>query len=96
MSARKARKEASKRLALEMKKRYNRLVTAGNDPDEITVAAVDLGEIFNQNIEFILWVLGTFGGLEIPAPEPVLKSGRATVTKDPNLPDVPFLNGMTH
>lgn len=73
MSVIRARKEAAKRLGLELGKRYERLVTAGNDQDEIMIAAVDLGQCFNDNIEFILWVLKTFGGLTPPLPEPAKK-----------------------
>jgi hypothetical protein len=62
------RKEAAKRLGLALSKKYERLVTAGADKDEITLAAIDLGNCFNENIEFVLWVLKTFGGMTVMPP----------------------------
>lgn len=68
MSIARDRKEASKRLGLALSKKYERLVTAGSDKDEITLAAIDLGNCFNENIEFVLWVLKTFGGMTVMPP----------------------------
>lgn len=68
MSIARDRKEASKRLGLALSKKYERLVTAGADKDEITHAAIDLGNCFNENIEFVLWVLKTFGGMTVMPP----------------------------
>lgn len=70
MSKSRARKQAAARLGIEFQQRYERLVTArGND--EVTVAAVDLGQLFNDNVEFIIWTLKSVGGLNPPLPEPV-------------------------
>lgn len=69
MSVSRDRKEAAKRLGLELKKRYNALVTSGNDPEEINLRAIELGALWNENVEFIIWALCTFGGLNPPAPE---------------------------
>lgn len=71
MSIARARKEAAKRLGIELDKRHTRLANAGADKTEVTIAAVDLGELFNDNIHFIIWVLKVFGGLEPPSPEPI-------------------------
>ena len=69
MSVIRARKEASKRLGLALEQKYRRLVLAGNDQNEIVEATVDLATCFNDNIEFILWVLKSFGGLDVSPPE---------------------------
>lgn len=63
MSASRDRKEASKRLGLELHKRYRELVEASSE-NEISQAAVVLGATFNQNIEFVIWILKEYGGLQ--------------------------------
>lgn len=64
MSAARARKEAAKRLGLALYQRYEKLATATGQ-DEIVVASVDLGQCFNDNIEFIINVLKAYGGLDV-------------------------------
>lgn len=69
MSVARTRKEASKRLGLALYQRYEKLATATGQ-DEVVVASVDLGQCFNDNIEFIIWVLKTYGGMDnLPAPD---------------------------
>jgi hypothetical protein len=63
VSAAKARREAAKRLALELQKRYRGLVEASGE-SEVGTAALLLGDLFNQNIEFVINVLRDYGGLE--------------------------------
>lgn len=70
MSAARKRKVAAARLGVEFQQRYERLVLA-NGADEVAVAAVDLGQLFNDNVEFVIWTLKTIGGLNPPAPEPI-------------------------
>lgn len=70
MSKNRARKQAACRLGIEFQKRYEKLALASG-PDEITIAAVELGQLFNDNVEFVIWCLKTIGGLNPPGPEPV-------------------------
>lgn len=72
MSNLRRRKAAAVRLGIELEKRYEALVLAKGE-EEVTVAAVDLGELFNDNIEFVIWALKKVGGLNPPNPEPVTK-----------------------
>ncbi len=81
MSVNRAKKEASKRLGIALEGRYRDLVLATGE-DEVAGAAVELGQCFNDNIEFIIWVLKTHGGLRHLAPEMIRK----------NLPDISHLN----
>lgn len=66
----KARKTAAAKLGIELYKRYRNLVEASG-ADEINHAAIELGALFNDNIEFVVWALKTVGGLNPQAPEPV-------------------------
>lgn len=60
-------------LGVALQAHYRKMVSAtGND--EITKAAVDLGQTFNDNIEFIIWVLKTYGGVFSSPPEPVRRA----------------------
>lgn len=86
MSVFRARKEASKRLGIELEQRYRRLVLASGDADEVTIAAVELGQLFNDNIEFVIWALKTYGGLNPPAPEQLKKDMSAPRPALPQLP----------
>ena len=63
MSASRDRKEASKRLGIMLGAQYKRMLEATGE-EEITKAAVDLGQTFNTNIEYICWVLKEFGGVK--------------------------------
>lgn len=73
MSAPQARKDASKVLGVALQAHYRKMLSAVGQ-EEITAAAVDLGQSFNDNIEFIIWVLKTYGGMYAPAPEPVRRA----------------------
>lgn len=62
-SAARDRKEASKRLGIALQAKYRKMLEAeGNE--QITAAAIDLGALFNQNIEYICWVLKEYGGVQ--------------------------------
>jgi len=99
MSISRDRKEAAKRIGLELKKRYNAMVTAGNDPEEITLRSIELGALFNDNIEFIIWALCTFGGLTPPPPEkktntaPAIPNFETDIQETSKLPELP--NALT-
>lgn len=64
MSVARARKEASRRLGIALEQRFRMLIEA-NGQDEIQAAALELGECFNTNIEFVINVLKAWGGLEV-------------------------------
>ena len=86
MSVSKRRKAASLKLGGEMKKRLENLVLAVGQ-DEIAMRAVELGQVFNDNTEFIIWVLQTYGGGNPPPPEDASKR-RKRPTENP-LPKTP-------
>lgn len=91
MSVARKRKAAAARLGIEFQKRYERLAFA-NGADEVTVAAVDLGQLFNDNAEFVIWALKKLGGLNPPNPEEIKKIRPPTPANDlPTLP--PALTG---
>lgn len=64
MSAARARKEAARRLGIDLQTKYRALVEASGN-DEIQAAAIILGDAFNSNIEFIINVLKHYGGLDV-------------------------------
>lgn len=68
MSASRDRKERAKRLGLDMNQRYQELQLASG-PEETTAAATNLAIVMNENADFVIWVLKTFGGLNPPPPE---------------------------
>lgn len=91
MSVARKRKAAAARLGIEFQKRYERLAFA-QGADEVTVAAVDLGQLFNDNAEFVIWALKKLGGLNPPNPEEIKKIRPPTPANDlPTLP--PALTG---
>lgn len=91
MSVARKRKAAAARLGIEFQKRYERLAFA-HDADEITVAAVDLGQLFNDNAEFVIWALKKLGGLNPPNPDEIKKIRPPQPANDlPTLP--PALTG---
>jgi hypothetical protein len=47
---------------------------------------VDLGQCFNDNIEFVIWTLKTYGGLIPPPPEQLKKDMGAPRPPLPQLP----------
>lgn len=63
MSASRDRKEAAKRLGIALAADYRRMIEASG-PEAINEAAVTLGTNFNTNIEFIIWVLKEYGGVD--------------------------------
>lgn len=73
MSVANKRKAASARLGIEFQQRYERLALASGQ-DEIAQRAVELADIFNTNIEFVIWVLKEYGGLNPKRPEPIRKN----------------------
>jgi hypothetical protein len=75
MSVARARKEASRRLGIALEQRYRKLAEA-NGPTEIQTAALELGDCFNTNIEFVINVLKAWGGLEVRF-EPMTKPAPA-------------------
>lgn len=69
MSNARNRRAAAGRLGLEFQKRHRALALAVGE-DEIAQAAVNLGQLFNDNIEFVVWVMKEFGGIDQPAFQP--------------------------
>lgn len=63
MTAARDRKEAAKRLGFALQAHYRALLEAqGNDA--VQTAAIELGNLFNQNIEAICWFLKAYGGVQ--------------------------------
>lgn len=82
-----ARREASRRLGLALQARYRALVEAAGK-DAIETAAIDLGNLFNTNIEFVINVLKAYGGLEAKF-EPLTKVSAPLPANDlPRMPDI--------
>lgn len=63
MSASRDRKEAARNLGIALTVDYRRMLEATGQ-EEITAAAIVLGQHFNDNIEFICWVLKEYGGVD--------------------------------
>jgi hypothetical protein len=63
MSAARDRKQAAKVLGITMQAQLRALVDA-EGTDAIQMAAIQLGDTFNRNSEFIVWVLKEYGGVE--------------------------------
>ena len=66
------RKAQGTRIALALNSRYRALVEAVGQ-DEIQHASIQLGMLFNENIEFIINVMRDWSGLEAKF-EPMTKS----------------------
>jgi len=90
VSPTRARKEASKRLALKLQSDYRALVEA-SDTDAVQTAAIILGDTFNSNIEFIINVLRDYGGLEAKFEPMTRKSPSLPPTPANDLPAVPAI-----
>lgn len=88
MSVMRARKAASARLGLELEKRLNELRDARGE-DEINNAAIILGGVFNDNIEFAIFVLKKFGGLDVLPPA---APKRPKHDPTPSMPALPVLD----
>jgi hypothetical protein len=85
MTAFRDRKQASKILGITMQAQLRALLEAVGD-DAIQTAAIQLGDTFNRNSEFICWVLKEYGGVQqMPFP-------RAEPLQRPNTP--PFLKSV--
>lgn len=67
-SAARDRKEASKRLGIALQAKYRALLEATGE-HEISLAAMDCGQLFMDNVEFIIYVLKTHGGQWVRPPE---------------------------
>lgn len=67
LPAGRARKVASRNLGIALQVAYRKMIEAeGNDA--IQFAAIELGQVFNTNIEFVIWVLKEYGGVnQMPA-----------------------------
>ena len=63
MSKAQDRKEAARRLGIALQADYRRMLEADGQ-EAISEAAMQLGQTFNNNIEFITWVLKEFGGVQ--------------------------------
>lgn len=75
-------KGSSIRLGLELEKRYKELQLATGE-EEIHEAAVNLGTLFNDNVEFIIWSLKKTGGLRnMPTPEEIRSPARELMKSD--------------
>lgn len=85
----KARKTASARLGLALQRDYRALVEA-NGQEEVTAAAITLGDTFNTNIEFIINVLKHYGGMEVKF-EPLTKRLAELPAPANDLPDISAL-----
>lgn len=89
----KARKEASKRLGLKLMRDYRGLVEAAGTED-IQAAAIELGNTFNSNVEFIINVLKAYGGMEVKfEPLTTAKVPNIPANDEPTLPDISTLTG---
>ena len=69
MSTARNRRTAAARLGLEFQKRHRALALAVGE-DEIAQAAVNLGSLFQDNIEFVINVLKAYGGMDQSAFQP--------------------------
>jgi len=70
MSISRQRKDASKALGIAIQQRYEKLVNATGE-DATVVATVDLAQTMYDNVEFVIWVLKTYGGLTPKRPEKI-------------------------
>lgn len=93
MTASRDRKQASKILGITMQAQLRTLLEAQGD-EAIQRAAIQLGDTFNRNSEFICWVLKEYGGAEqmpFPRAEPLQRPKLI----NPPLPNVPkFLKSV--
>jgi len=68
MNATLARKEAAKRLGIELEARYRRMLEAEGE-EQIVATAVEVASLMNDNADFIIWCLKKHGGLNPLPPE---------------------------
>lgn len=84
-----ARKEASRRLGVALQTRYRGLVEASGEA-EVQTAAIQLGDLFNTNIEFVINVLKHYGGMDVKF-EPMTSSKPKASRPANALPEMPAL-----
>jgi hypothetical protein len=63
-----ARKEAAKRLGIELESRYRKMLDAEGE-DQIVGTTVEVAKLMNDNIEFVIYCLKKQGGLNPLPPE---------------------------
>ena len=63
MSAARDRKEAAKRLGVALGAQCRRMLEASGQ-EEITRTSMECGELFLENMEFIVWILKEYGGVQ--------------------------------
>lgn len=63
MTLSKDRKEAAKNLGIALEAAYDGLVAAKGD-EAIQVAAIQLGNVWNTNIDFLIWLCKEMGGVK--------------------------------
>lgn len=87
-----ARRDASKALAMALSARYRRLLQSnGGEENEIVIATADLAQCMYENIEFILWALKSQGGMNPPPPEelkPISRNAAPIPANDAPIPVV--------
>jgi len=89
MSASRERKAAAKNLGIALQAAYRKLIEA-NGQEEIETAAVNLGGIFNTNIEFVIWTLKEYGGVkQLPFERLHAKKPMPVAANDRPLPVTP-------
>jgi len=62
-SASRERKTAAKNLGLTFQALQRRLLEAEVGHEE-TLVAIELGQVFNTNMDFVIWVLKEYGGVQ--------------------------------
>lgn len=68
MNATLARKEAAKRLGIELEARFRKMLEAEGE-DQIIGTTVHVAQLMNDNVDFIIWCLKKHGGLNPLPPE---------------------------
>jgi hypothetical protein len=68
MNATLARKEAAKRLGIELEARYRKMLEAEGE-GRIIETTVHVAQLMNDNVDFIIWCLKKHGGLNPLPPE---------------------------
>lgn len=68
MNATLARKEASKRLGIELEVRYRKMLEAEGE-EQIIATSVEVAKLMIDNADFMIWCLKKQGGLNPLPPE---------------------------
>lgn len=92
LSKPRARRDASKVLAVALQSRYRKLLEASGE-DETVVATADLAQCMYENIEFVIWALKAQGGMNPAPPEELRKVTPPQPANDPRFikPPIPVL-----